>query len=62
VGIRKQPRYFCPVDVTLGVISGKWKPLILFQLKRGPRRFGALIAAAWGRKHHRDIGAELEWM
>jgi DNA-binding HxlR family transcriptional regulator len=37
-------RYFCPISVTLGVIGGKWKPLILFSLKGGPRRFNALQA------------------
>jgi DNA-binding HxlR family transcriptional regulator len=32
----------CPIRTTLNVIGGKWKPLILFQLKNGPRRFSAL--------------------
>ena len=32
----------CPIRTTLDVIGGKWKPLILFQLKHGPRRFSAL--------------------
>jgi DNA-binding HxlR family transcriptional regulator len=35
-------RYFCPISVTLAVIGGKWKPLILYSLKSGPRRFNAL--------------------
>lgn len=37
-------RYFCPISVTLAVIAGKWKPLILYSLKSGPRRFNALQA------------------
>lgn len=37
-------RYFCPISVTLAVIGGKWKPLILYSLKGGPRRFNALQA------------------
>jgi DNA-binding HxlR family transcriptional regulator len=32
----------CPVKVTVDVIGGKWKPLILYFLKSGPQRFNAL--------------------
>ena len=32
----------CGLDVALAVIGGKWKPLILFHLQSGPRRFGDL--------------------
>ena len=32
----------CPVKVTVDVIGGKWKPLILYFLKNGPQRFNAL--------------------
>lgn len=37
-------RYYCPISVTLSAIGGKWKPLILYSLKGGPRRFNALQA------------------
>jgi DNA-binding HxlR family transcriptional regulator len=33
---------FCPVAATIDVISGKWKPMILLQLKDGPCRFNEL--------------------
>ena len=33
----------CPVAYTLGFIGGKWKPLILNELKAGPVRTGQLL-------------------
>ncbi|CAN7444479.1 winged helix-turn-helix transcriptional regulator [Rhizobium sp. LjRoot258] len=29
----------CGLDVSLAVIGGKWKPLILYHLQGGPKRF-----------------------
>lgn len=43
--MQRQARYYCPIDVTLSMIRGKWKPLILYSLKSGPRRFNALKVA-----------------
>ncbi len=33
---------WCPVASTISVIGGKWKPMILSQLRDGPRRFNEL--------------------
>ena len=32
----------CGLDAALAVMGGKWKPLILYHLNPGPRRFGDL--------------------
>ncbi len=33
----------CGVETTIGVVGGKWKPMILYALLSGPRRFGELM-------------------
>jgi DNA-binding HxlR family transcriptional regulator len=43
---KKEKKYFaatdCPVTAAIGVIGGKWKPIIIFVLMQGPHRFGEL--------------------
>ena|ERR1051326_3822641 len=34
--------YYCPVEVSLDMIGGRWKPLILWHLRGHTRRFGDL--------------------
>jgi len=38
-------RFYCGVELTLEILQGKWKPVILAHLKDGPRRYGELRAA-----------------
>lgn len=35
-------RYHCPVEVTMDVVGGKWRPVILAHLKEGVHRYGEL--------------------
>lgn len=37
-----EARFTCGLEAALFVVSGKWKPLILFHLSTGPRRYGEL--------------------
>lgn len=34
--------YMCAVEATVDVAGGKWKPVIIYHLMDGPRRFGEL--------------------
>lgn len=36
--------FACPVELSLEILSGKWKPVILAHLKQGPLRFTELRA------------------
>jgi DNA-binding HxlR family transcriptional regulator len=40
--------FSCGLDVALTVIGGKWKPLVLFHLAHGARRYGELKRAVGG--------------
>jgi len=40
--VKQNKHYQCPVEATLNVIGGKWKPIILWQLKTEKLRFSGL--------------------
>lgn len=45
-------RFKCPVEYTLSIIGGKWKPLILWQLAmEGVRRYGEIKRGVAGITH-----------
>ncbi|MBP2302726.1 winged helix-turn-helix transcriptional regulator [Azospirillum picis] len=48
----------CPVEITVDVAGGKWKPMIIYRLLDGPRRFGDLRRLA-GNPSQRSITLQL---
>ena len=43
--------FICGLDAALAVIGGKWKPLILYHLAHGARRYGDLSRAVGSVTH-----------
>ncbi|MCC5824053.1 MAG: helix-turn-helix transcriptional regulator [Phycisphaerales bacterium] len=41
----------CPVEVTLGIIGGRWKAMVIHELIPGTRRFNELNRALRGISH-----------
>lgn len=43
LGKKESPELLrCPVETTVGLIGGKWKPVLLFHLLAGPKRYSEL--------------------
>jgi DNA-binding HxlR family transcriptional regulator len=38
----RRQAYDCGLEAALAVVGGKWKPIVLWRLSGGPRRFGEL--------------------
>jgi len=51
----------CPVEVTLGVIAGRWKVMIIHQLLEGTKRFNQLHRELSGVTH-RTLAKQLREM
>ena len=41
-------KFSCGLDAAMAVVDGKWKPLILWELQDGPKRFNALHRSLTG--------------
>jgi len=35
-------KFNCPAEMTVALIGGKWKAILLYNLRKGPQRFGVL--------------------
>jgi len=57
--IPKKYKYSWGIDATLDVIGGKWKPLILYQLKNGTLRFGQILDRVQPRITQRMLTKQL---
>ncbi len=55
----KKFKYSWPIEATLDVIGGKWKPLVIYQLKDGTLRFNQIVARVQPRITQRMLTKEL---
>lgn len=46
--MKRRRTYVCGLDAAFGVVGGKWKALLLWELDQGVRRFGELRRALEG--------------
>ncbi len=52
---------FCPAELTLEFLSGKWRPMVIFWLMDGPMRFNELQRRL-GAITHRTLSKTLKEM
>ncbi|MGB9177023.1 MAG: helix-turn-helix domain-containing protein [Methanoregula sp.] len=56
---QKKYKYSWPIEATLDVIGGKWKPLVIYQLKDGTLRFNQIVDRVQPRITQRMLTKEL---
>ena len=56
---QKQYKYNWGIEATLDVIGGKWKPLVIYQLKDGTLRFNQIVGKVTPRITQRMLTKEL---
>ncbi len=57
--VLKKYRYSWGIEATLDVIGGKWKPLVIYQLKDGTLRFSQILNRVQPRITQRMLTKEL---
>jgi len=55
----KKYKYSWPIEATLDVIGGKWKPLVIYNLKDGTLRFNQIVDKVQPRITQRMLTKEL---
>jgi DNA-binding HxlR family transcriptional regulator len=56
---QKKYKYNWGIEATLDVIGGKWKPLVIYQLKDGTLRFNQIVSKVTPRITQRMLTKEL---
>jgi len=57
--MQKKFKYSWGIEATLDVIGGKWKPLVIYQLKDGTLRFSQIVDRVTPRITQRMLTKEL---
>ncbi|HJX56007.1 MAG TPA: helix-turn-helix domain-containing protein [Methanoregula sp.] len=55
----KKYKYSWPIEATLDVLGGKWKPLVIYTLKDGTLRFNQIVSRVQPRITQRMLTKEL---
>lgn len=58
----KKFKYSWPIEATMDIIGGKWKPLVIYQLKDGTLRFNEIVSRVNPKITQRMLTKELREM